>query len=435
MRLVRFYKPVFLLAVPLIVSLLVWAIPGSGTYLRGFAVRSSFGPGAALVLVGWYLACVLVVIFGGAVGRAIPAAASLASAELSRGFERRLYIWLTVFAFIGVAGAYYTILGSVSIIQAVESGQANNLSEVLLSGSNIGTLRYTAIVSAPIGVFLALRKKTGWFLAGINLLLLLGVVLLSSRLSLIMATSILIFLLVHDRPGIRVRLGPVLAGSVLLFGLLAVFNYTRNSNFYRLFGVDNPIAMNLYQIATYVGAPAQVSVGVANGLFRGAYSAPGDPVASLQAIIPTFFQEVKGDKTGITDPALYGYQVDIAPNLNSNSSFADTYARYGWWGLLYTLIILGIAAAGFAHFARFGSILSVVAGVLGYGFLEYWRGFFFNQGNIVFILIAVGLASLLASIGGSTKESPRLSGALGAQDEPAESTRKKAELSSSRNLG
>jgi oligosaccharide repeat unit polymerase len=396
MKLRLIFRPAVLFAVPLIFSIFVWALPGTGEYLRGFDRRSNLDLGAILVLGGWYLLCFLIILIGGAIGRTIAPAPSLELAQTRPGFEKRFYVVLTVIAAIGVIGAYQLILGQVSIVQAVSSGQANELSAVLLDGSSIATLRYAAIVAAPVGVFLAMTKKASWFLAAVNVLLLLAVVLLSSRLSLIMAIAILLFLYVHERPAARLRLVPAAVAAVVLFGVLAVFNYSRNSNFYRLFGVDNPLAMNLYQIEAYVGSPSQVAIGVAHAIFNGKFSVDVGLGPAAQSIVPSFLQAVKGNRSAVTDVGLYGYQVDIAPNLNSNSAFADTYAHYGWWGLLLTALVLFTAAVLYSHLAQYKGVLSVGSAALGYGFLEYWRTFFFNQGPMVFILVALLIAVVIA---------------------------------------
>lgn len=396
MKLIRFFTPAKLLAIPVLASFIIWLIPGTGMYLRGFDERSPLEAGGVLLLGGWYVICLLVVIFAGAAGRAVPPTADMKAAETDPRFEVRFYMVLTVIAAAGVLGAYYTISRVVAIVPAIQTGQANNLSAVLLEGSSIGTLRYAVIVAAPLGAFLAMQKKSSWIMAGLNILLLMAVVLLSSRLSLIMATAIFIYLYVHNKPETRLRLVPTVTVAGVMFILLGIANYTRNAGFYRLFGVENPAMMNVYQIAAYVGSPTQVAVGVARAIFNGRLDVPVDLGAGAQAIVPTFLQTTKGNRAAVTDKGLYGQQVDIAPNLNSNSSFADTYARYGWWGMILTLLVLALAAFLFSHFAQYTSVLVVGAGALGYGFLEYWRAFLFNTGNLVFIMIAILVAAAIA---------------------------------------
>lgn len=392
------FRPWILLLSPVLASFLAWSVPGQGTFLRGFAVRSDLSWSAAFVLGSWYLVCVLVLSFGVAVGRSIrPSPAFLALAQ-EPTFERVFYRLLTVLSLVGVLGAYWLVTRQTSILVALSSDQANLLSTALLDGSSIGTLRYVASVAAPIGMILALERRDSWLLAMINVILLFGVVLLSSRLSLIMATAIFVFLYYQRRPAARLRVKVLVPAVAVLFALLALFNYTRNANYYRSLGVENPFMMNVYQILSYVGAPSQVSVGVADAIAGGRFPRSVSAIDALQAIVPTFLQIRKGDKSAAVDLGLYAYQVDIAPNLNANSSFADVYALWGWWGLVYTLLVLGIAAALFEHFRRYASVVAVMSGVVAYGLLEYWRGYLFNTGNIVFLVIAVSLCAWVARI-------------------------------------
>jgi len=394
----RWFQPWVLLLLPVLASFVAWAVPGEGTYLRGFAVRSNFSLSAAFALGAWYLACILVLAFGSAIGRTIRRSPGLLAVEQSVVFERYFYRMLTAFAIVGVGGAYYLISRDLSIVAALRSDQANLLSEALLDGSSVGTLRYAVTVATPVGLILALERKASWLSAGLNVVMLLAVVLLSSRLSLIMATAVFIFLYYQRRPAGRLRLSVATAAGAALFLLLAVFNYTRNANYYRSFGVDNPIAMNVYQILSYVGAPSQVSVGVADAIVGGRFPVNVSAWQALQAVVPTFLQTEKGDKSVATDLGLYAYQVDVAPNLNANSSFADVYAQWGWWGLVYTLVVLGIAAAVFTHFRQYKSTVAVMAGVMAYGFLEYWRGYLFNTGNIVFLVLIVAVSAWIARL-------------------------------------
>ncbi|WP_267424374.1 MULTISPECIES: hypothetical protein [unclassified Curtobacterium] len=394
----RLFQPWILLVLPVLASLLAWSVPGDGTYLRGFAVRSDFSWAAAFVLVTWYLVCVLVISFGVAVGRSWKPSRALLAVEGDAKFERAFYRIVSLFAIVGVAGAYYLISRQTSIITALSSDQANLLSESLLDGSSVGTLRYAVTVAAPVGVVLAMERKSSWWFAALNVVLLLSVVLLSSRLSLVMATAVFVFLYYQRRRSNSLRLSVTTFAGVVLFFVLAVFNYTRNANYYRSFGVDNPLLMNVYQILSYVGAPSQVSVGVADAIVGGRFPVSVSAFNALQAVVPTFLQVNKGDKSAALDLGFYAYQVDIAPNLNANSSFADVYAQWGWWGLGYTLIVLGVAAVLFQHFRHYHSVVAAMSGVIGYGFLEYWRGYLFNTGNIVFLVLIVAVAAWIARL-------------------------------------
>lgn len=112
-----------------------------------------------------------------------------------------------------------------------------------------------------------------------------------------------------------------IAGGIIL-AALTIHNLVRNGNYYRLFGLDNPIAMNLYLILTYLGAPGQVYLSVLSSIFNGRVEKQGPATRTAEAMTPTFRRSSKADKSGITDPAIYRYSVDyIAPNFNTDLSF------------------------------------------------------------------------------------------------------------------
>jgi hypothetical protein len=220
-----------------------------------------------------------------------------------------------------------------------------------------------------------------------------------------MAAVVYVFLLSVDNPERRVRYRSLFLGGVLGFGLLAIFNFLRNANYYLASGVSNPIAMNMYQILSYLGAPFQVSIQVAQAIFDGRFPSGGDPTTGLQLLVPTFFQSKTG--TGATTSDQYHGQVDVASNLTTNSVFGDVYANFGWWGLAYALLTLFIAGMVYRHLSNYGPLLAASAGVVVYAIAEYWRIYLFNQGLVVYLLIAVFIASRLAALSTTDRTSAR----------------------------
>lgn len=397
MKVRRILTPAVLLTGPVFVSFLVWAIPGNGLYLRGFTAHSAVTLEGSLVLAVWYGACVVSASAGASIGSHL----FQFHPQVAHGprFEGRFGFAVTVLAAIGIVSSYIEISRSLSIVDVLAGGQANLLTSVILGGASISTLRYAAIISAPISIVRAIKGVGSWFFAVFNMILLVLDSVLSSRLALLMAAFVLILLIVQNRPNVRIRLRTAAWSLTLLFAGLTVLNYTRNQNFYRLFGVNDPITMNIYQIAAYVGAPAQVSVGLADAMVTDGFDPSISPWHALGAIVPTFAQAEKSDKSAALDPAIYGYNVDIAPNLNANSAFADTFAQFGWWGLVYVLVVLCIAGTLFGYFLKSPGVLIVVAGVVGYGFLEFWRGLLFNQGIMYFLLLSAMIAAIYARLG------------------------------------
>ncbi|MGM9473808.1 O-antigen polymerase [Pseudarthrobacter sp. YS3] len=381
--------------VPIILSLVVWSIPGESLYLRGFGDRADVNLGGVLLLLAFYATVVFVAVSFAALGKSLIAGDGLVRAR-STEVEKRFYLVISLSGLVGVVAAYSAVSGSVSIVDALSTSSANVLSEHLADGSSLATLRYATAMAAPVGLYLYRKRKVSLFSVVINCLLLIMNALLTSRLSLVMAIVVFFFLMAHEDSSRRFKpLGIAFAGLVI-FAALTIFNFVRNGNYYRLFGVDNPIAMNVYQIMAYVGAPGQVSLGVASSIFNGKFGKQVPAASAVEAVIPTFLRAEKADKSATTDPAIYGYNVDIAPNLNTNSAFADTYAKYGWWGLVAILVLLASMSLLFGIFSRVGGVYAAGAGVIGYGFAEFWRLFLFSQGISVFLVLLTITSAVIA---------------------------------------
>lgn len=391
----RFLTPSQLLLAPIIFSLIVWSLPGESLYLRGFSDRAAVSYGGVLLLLAFYTTAVLVALGCAGLGKSLAAGRGLERAR-SAEVERRFYLVASLTALVGVTAAYSAVGSSVSIFDALTTSSANVLSENLADGSSLATLRYATAMAAPVGIYLYRKRKASLFSVVVNCLLLAMNALLTSRLSLVMAIVILLFLMAQEDSAKRIKPLLLVFTGCVIFAALTVFNLVRNGNYYRLFGVDNPIAMNLYQIMTYVGAPGQVSLGVASSIFNGKFEKHVPVAAAIEAMTPTFLRSGKGEKSGTTDPAIYGYSVDIAPNLNTNSAFADTYAKYGWWGLLAILIVLALVSLLFGVFIRVGGVYAAGAGVIGYGFAEFWRLFLFSQGISVFLILLTVVGAIIA---------------------------------------
>ena len=369
--------------------------PGESLYLRGFSQRAEVNPAGLLLLIAFYSTVALLAIVFASLGRAaVPPEAAARARAVS--VQHRFYLIISLSGLIGVAAAYYAVGASVSIYVALTTSAGNTLSEGLSEGSTLATLRYATAISAPVGVYLWRKGNASLTAAIANCALLSLNALLTSRLSLVMAVVVYLFLLAQEMPSPRLRLRTLSISGAGIFAILTAFNYVRNGNYYRLFGVDNPILMNIYQIAAYVGVPSQVSLGVASAIADGRFVKESAFEDALKPIVPTFLQEAKGDKSAVTDPATYGYSVDIAPNFNTNSAFADTYAKYGWIGLVAILAAVCLFALLFGVFARIGGVYAAGAGVIGYGLAEFWRLFLFSQGILVFLIALTIVGGALA---------------------------------------
>ncbi|GAA1745033.1 hypothetical protein [Aeromicrobium alkaliterrae] len=397
-------KPAVLILGPVLVSLVVWSIPGGESYaLRGFTVRSDLTFSSFAVLLTWYVACLAVFVAGSKVGASIEPSRGVSEVENTPVFERRFLAVLTVLSTLGVGYAVVTAASQVSIVDALTTGGGNALNEAL--GGELGplTLRYTAAIAAPVAIVLARRGVASWATAAYNVVLLLLSSSFSSRLSLILAAVVLVVLTARIDGGLRVSRKVVVGGLVVGYIALSLLNFSRNSQFYEANGVTSITAMNNYQFAAYLGAPAQVSIGVSDALLTSDYFVGSTSPAYLAAV-PTFLQP--GDVNVVGERmAGYGGDVDVARSLTTNSAFADVVTNYGLLGTLFALIPLLVVGVVWGHAMRYNGLVVVAAGVVSYGLAELWRIYLFPQGIFVYLLLATLIAAVLASSAARTAAS------------------------------
>jgi hypothetical protein len=381
-------RPAPIIAASGLVSFLAWAVPGSGLD-RGYHTRTPFSLPGYSILIVWYVVSCAVAAVGHRMGTQV-----LPTRVLSNVDTRRVENILTVVATVGVAWTYSVVVSGASVAAALNARLGNNLTELVSDTAGPQTLRY----AAPLATALVLRgvvmRERRYALLAWNLLLLAGTALLASRLSVVLCGLLFLFL-IRD----RIRLRPVItlivvtvAGGVL-FAATIPLNYVRNANTYEALGIYDPVLMNVSQVVAYLGAPTQVALGQANALYA------VDPSTmrpwKATAVLPTYLQSTSANQTiGIN--GRYGSGVDVNASLTTNSVFADTLAHAGPLGLLSVLSIAFAASILIGHFRQYPGPASLAAGVLLYGFAEWWRTFVFTAGFLHFsFLLAVG-ACLLA---------------------------------------
>lgn len=398
---------------PVVISFIAWAVPGELNYVtRGFAERSDLTAATIVFILCWYFLCVVAVTAGILIVRAILASPRWSSVGSRPGVrhdphascdftgsssDRRILWWLLGIALVGLVYSYVTILSSGILLPALRGQQGNELFAQLPGGSSLATLRYAIIPAAAVALHLRAEGHVGWPTVALAMIGLLAQAALSNRLSLFACIICFIYLRLEPRIAARGRPRRLLlflvAGAAVAV-VLTWLNYLRNAPFYRSAGIDNPILMNIYQILTYLGAPAQAQVGATNGYLTGRLDIDlTDPMDRLTILTPTFFRSA--DKSaGITYEHFDG-TVDLAAYLNTNSVLADGLASIGLAGLLLAGLGLVFAGCLYAWFDSKSSVARVGAGLLLYCFAEMWRLYMLNTGLVIAALGSVVVASWL----------------------------------------
>jgi hypothetical protein len=423
------FTPAAFILIPVCLSLLAWTLlvvwdaPGrhlaaQSQALVGFYAPAQVSAQGILLLLAWYGILVSVSMIGWRLGSRERQATTVARTGTAT-FERRYFLLVLTVATVGIAYSYYEVGSLQSIVDTLTTASGNDLYDSLPQSAGVQTLRYATILAAPIGVYLWRKKAIGLPYMIAALLLLLLDALLAHRLSLFMASVVYLVIWAKSRswsprktPGRPRRWIAAVAIVAILFAVLTALNYFRNANYYRLYGVSNPVAMNVYQIGAYLAVPAQVSLGVSDAVMTGTWEVPGDPADSLDAITPTFLQSNKvSKKNSLKYSANYGYSVTFAPEFFTNSVFADTYADYGVWGWLYTLPLYGFAGYLFARAVRYGAVIAGSGGVIAYCFSEVWRTQIVSYGFVIFLLLLTAVCAYVAVPGQSRGDIQRSTGA------------------------
>ena len=409
------FTPAVLLLVPVLLSYGAWfglvaqqklgrhqAAPEALTGFSDPAPVSGRGLG---LLVLWYSAIVMVAMVGywWGIHRSRPLTGS--DRTNTAGFERRYFFLILAAGAVGVLYAFWKVGGVPAIIDSLSAQTANDFSNALSGFAGPQTLRYATILAAPLGVYLWRRKVIGWPSMVVAVSLLFANAMIASRLSLLMACAVYLAAWVRGRqprqPGTGSPARTLIAVALIAltgFGVLTVFNYVRNANYYREAGITNPVEMNVYQSGAYLAVPAQVSLGVADAVGRGAWENRVGAADSLAAVQPTFLQFNKIAKDDSWKQAsVYGYSVAFAGNFFTNSVFADTYAEYGAWGWLYTILAYGVAGYAFARIFSLSPVIAASAGVVGYCFLEVWRVQILIYGIVIFLLLLTAAGAVAAA--------------------------------------
>lgn len=358
------FHPGYVLFITTLLSFIAWVFPSFGYFRKGLiGGYYSVSTSGIFVMIFWFLLLGVASYMSFKVGSRVFHRIDIADkyAPLSSKFA---YYTLSVLGFIGVAYVLLNILSNLSfkdIISLLQNGKANDLKAILYDSYRIGfaSLRYITILSSAMAIY-HLRNKRYILLSTVNLLSLIFVATISSRLAFICSiyTAGMIMFVSNKQ---KTRLIHLVLIVTLLFVLLCVFNWTRNKNFYEFIGIDNWIDAGFSEIIAYLGSAFQGFLAVVS---------LGNQVESI-------------------DFSLLPNLIKVSPELTTNSALLQLTVASGMpYAFLLTFVCLFFAGllVSFAYKNKSNYFL-LVAGPLMYSFAEMWRIFLFNQGIIITLVI------------------------------------------------
>jgi hypothetical protein len=392
-------RPHTLLLGGAILSLLTWAIPWGGAIppsLRGFSHKEPWTLDGALFLLAWY-AFFFIVAFGGfQLGRRIPV---LQRAE--RVPWESYYVFLSILGLAGTAYSYaYVLVKSPhAITQAFLHHQFNAVRYVLPYSSGPQTLRYASSLAGAIALF-ELGRRHFRVLHVVNVLVLLLAAAIASRASLIVAAIAVAGLAARQLHAAHVRarmvLGTLLLGLVCLFLTLSLLSYSRDADFYRSYGVRDPLVIGVDDIVRYVGIPFQAAVAVSNHVAKWP-TAPGSAAAGTRVfLLPTYVDKTLPASVGRGENR-YATVVAIPASQTTNSVLALTYGVFGAFAFAVLGFAVLIACVIAGHASRYRSYLFLASLVVAYCLAEWWRAYVLNQGIVQFLILALAFWGVVGS--------------------------------------
>lgn len=386
-------RPASVVLISLALSVVWCLIPVSGV--------GSTGPDVSflgiLLLVAWYGGIVLAASAGYAIGKRLPLMNGIRIAS----HEMAGYALLTGVAAIGLTAVLATLgSGGISfIIDSIAKSQANLLKKRLYEDYSAGlfTLRYAAVPTGAIALYRlvfgsrepGLRKSPLLFaLDALNVAFLGATALISSRLAVVCCLVLVAHLsVVRGTVGV-LRIKPLILIFVCVGTAMTFFNYSRNANFYKkTYGAENPVEMQLIELKRYIGEPFRVTLSCATIIAAGNADRAAADLDWQDAVLPTFFREHSAP-TLANDVRWYHNLVDVDRSLTANSAFVDIVPTMGMAAFPFIFAVSFACAICVAWLPRHGFLPTLSGGAILYGFAELWRLFLFNEGVLIFLVLA-----------------------------------------------
>jgi len=396
----RWLRPYTLTVLGAAVSFLVWVFPWGGDIRTGFTIKQPITLVGITVLVLWYGTIFLSSKLGYSLGSTRAPYQWIQSVN-----DTYFYATFTVLALLGVGYTYFLVVQTSPTLVSIALSQDtfNSVRSAIPYSAGLETLRYASIVSGAIAAYEILLRRKISPVHLINLGLLLASAAIASRLSIVLAGLLFMGIVAQKHSGFRVRPVVVIGALAIGFLVLTPLNYIRNANFYRVqYGLTNPFVMTAYDMIAYLGAPSQVSIGVANNV--GSQEPERDVGAGIVAyVLPTYLSAY--NSTVAQAQENYRNYVDVETLLTTNSVFASMYGALGWSALPIIAVIAFVFSVVAGHASNYRNTFFLMGYVISYAFAELWRVYLFNFGILHFLIAVLVIIPIVVAVVRPSKES------------------------------
>jgi hypothetical protein len=361
-------KPYGMVIVTTLLSFAAWLSPDFGIIWKGYYPPQKLFSFGGLVVAVWYGAIILIGWICFRLGR-------LSENMIGRPQNKvRLddfaaYGFISAVGFVGFVCVVLYIIQSFSlneVLFTIMGGEANVFHKKLYEEYSIGlfSLRYVLILGAGLAIYRILSRISHSLLDYANIIMLLLIAVIASRLSVVFALTIGFGLWILNRPDIKIKPGRWLAISFVVFIIFSFYNYSRNINFYINQGNAGFFAAGISEIVKYLAAP-----------FQGALAAGNH------------FEQI------LIDPQHSHLYTGINPSLTTNSALLGLIRISG--NKFIPIMTVSVMLASFLMgmlYRQKDNFIILIYFVLLYCFAEIWRVYIFNAGIIITLLVIAILA-------------------------------------------
>jgi hypothetical protein len=364
------FRPYVILLLTNMVSFFAWWFPSFDILRKGFEVsRPIFSFGSIAYFTSLALIVVASYLTYASSGYFFPA---MTPSEIKNQsmVSNKIYLVSILIAGVGLLAAIMSVLAKASFMQLfvfISSGQANEIKYLLYEDYSVGlaSLRYCVIISSAFLLYRRLCSVKMFYLDMAAVILLLTSSLMSSRLTFIASIVGGLYLYFFFKKRVKINIAKLLLLFVLVFSLLSLLNWSRNSGYYENRELSF-VGGGISEIITYLGSPVQ-----------GAMTAFefADRISELDVF----------------------YRLStIELNLNTNSSFHIYISKYGYVGVLWLIMAIGFISFAIGMVERYECGRFVYINIpLIYSLAEFWRLPIFSEGIVITLLACALLISFV----------------------------------------
>ncbi len=360
-------KPYMAFLYTIFFSFFFWVFPDFGVLRSGFEKRADFFSLETLLLLFLYFILFISLYIGFNIKKKYKILKNKDNISLDI-----IYILFFLFSTIGVIFTYYKIIDILKIkgvLEAIITGNANQLKYALYNNYSLGVLSLRYTVGQTFALFLIRRviyKKKKLILDLLVVIELFLVILISARM--IFIYSVFTFLLFYIiKKEIKINLKTLLVVCTVIL-ILFILNYSRNKEFYNQNYGLGFWGAGISEIKTYLGTP-----------FQGAIIATRGVLSGNNMTIDEAYKYSTIEKSLTTNSTIWSFYL----------SFKTKYTFLFIQGIfIFTGIFYGIVLRFFYNLKNTCLYFSYSA--IMYCFAEFWRLYLFNEGIVkVWIVIPI----------------------------------------------